>query len=190
MPRVKAVQKPGDYPGPLDDTAKNDVAALFARLCPGQAAPALTGGQLGWGVMAAHSPRLALLVAELTFYIAREMAWCQRRDLRELAIQTVNFHFRSGFSFQSHWAQALAAGLSAEQIAAIPYWRTTTLFDDEQRLVIEYALAVAAADVPDTLFARVIARYGEKGTIEFTTVVAHWSFWGMIGNALQPGGVT
>jgi len=187
MPRVNAVRKPADYLGALDNTAKNDVEALFARLCPGEAEPAFKGGQLGWGVMAAQSPRLAMLVADLTFYIAREMAWCQRRDLRELAIQSVNFHFRSGFSFQSHWAQAQAAGLTAEQIAAIPYWQTTTVFDDEQRLVIEYALAVASGDVPDALFGKVVARYGEKGTIEFTTVVAHWSFWAMIGNALRPG---
>jgi alkylhydroperoxidase family enzyme len=52
--------------------------------------------------------------------------------------------------------------------------------------VIEYTLAVIAGDVPDELFAKVVARYGEQGALEFTTVAAWWSFWAMILNATRP----
>jgi alkylhydroperoxidase family enzyme len=186
MPRVKVVKKPSDLQDEPNETTRNDLSELFRRLCPGETQPEFKGGSLGWGVLAAQSPRLALLLADLTFYIAREMAWCQRRDLRELAIQTVNYHFKSDFSFRSHLPLAQAAGVSAELLAAIPYWRASKFFDEEQRLVIEYTLAVAAADVSDELFARVAAQFGEKGAIELTVVVAHWSFWAMMGSATRP----
>ena len=39
---------------------------------------------------------------------------------------------------------------------------------------------------PDELFARVVERFGEKGAVEFTTVVAFWSFWALFLNATRP----
>ena len=65
----------------------------------------------------------------------------------------------------------------------MPYWRTASLFDDEQRLVIEYAEAVTSGEVPKALFSRVVERYGDKGAVEFTAAVAWWSFWAMMLNA-------
>jgi len=34
--------------------------------------------------------------------------------------------------------------------------------------IIEYTLACVSGDVPEELFARVVAQYGEKGAVEFT----------------------
>jgi len=62
----------------------------------------------------------------------------------------------------------------------------TRLFDEEQRLVIEYTFAVAAGDVADELFDRVVRKYGETQTIEFTATIAHWSFWAIFLNATRP----
>ncbi len=182
MARVRCVYKPGDYPGTPDDATRQDLEALFEHLSPGQPKVEPHSGY----ALLAQSPRLALNIAQLGDYIVREMPWTQRRDLRELAIQALNLHFKCDFSFQAHLNYAQAAGISLEQQAAIPYWRTSSLFNDEQRLVIEYSFAVAAADVPAELFARVVERYGERGTIEFTAAVAWWSFWDMILNAARP----
>ncbi|MET0270705.1 MAG: carboxymuconolactone decarboxylase family protein, partial [Sphingomonas sp.] len=65
-------------------------------------------------------------------------------------------------------------------------WRTSDLFDAEQRLVIGYAAAVLAADVPDALSAAVKAAYGETGLAELTTIVAVWAAWAMIIEAMRP----
>ena len=51
------------------------------------------------------------------------------------------------------------------------------IFDAQQSLVITYSRAVASGQVFDKLFSEVIDKYGEKGAVEFTTVVAFWSFW-------------
>ncbi len=101
-----------------------------------------------------------------------------------------------------HWQKWLSASISAlllaaivyqlahlnlrQLLSAIPFWRTSTMFDDEQRLVIEYADAVSIGDVSDELFARVVAVYGEQGTVEFTALVSWWAFWARILTTVRP----
>jgi alkylhydroperoxidase family enzyme len=152
---------------------------------PGQPNPQIPGNHAAFGVVA-QDPRLALLLIKLSDHIVREMPWTsQRTDIRELAIQTLNLHFKCDFSFQCHLRPAKAAGISLEQQACIPFWRTANVFNDEQRLVIEYTLAVVSGDVPDELFAKVLRHYGEKEAIEFTVGISWWSFWAMIINATR-----
>jgi alkylhydroperoxidase family enzyme len=179
------VFKPSDYPGTPDEATKKDLDALFAHMFPGSAKPEMAAPHYGYALFA-QNPRLALHIAHLADYIVREMPWSQRRDLRELAIQALNLHFKCDFSFLAHLPIAQTAGISLEQQAAMPYWRTANVFNDEQRLVIEYTMAVVAGDVPGELFSRVVAQYGEKGTIEFTTTIGWWSFWAMFLNAIRP----
>jgi alkylhydroperoxidase family enzyme len=182
--RVKGVFKPSDYPGSPDEATKKDLDALFEHLFPGAPEPK-PEPHFGFAILA-QNPRLAMNVASLLYYIVREMPWTQQRDLRELAVQTLNLHFKCDFSFQAHLIYAQAHGVSLEKQAAIPYWRTTNLFSDEERLVIEYTSAVVSGDVRDALFSRVVGKYGEKGAIEFTTAIAWWSLWAMILNATRP----
>jgi alkylhydroperoxidase family enzyme len=183
--RVKGVFKPSDYPDVLDEATQKDLNNLFETLFPQSEKPEIAGNHAAFA-MVARNPRLALLVVKLSYYIVREMPWTtQRSDLRELAIETLNFHFKCDFSFQAHLRVAQAAGIGVELVAAIPYWRTANVFNEEQRLVIEYTLAVVAGEVPDELFSRVVTSYGEKEAIEFTTAIAWWSFWAMIINATR-----
>jgi alkylhydroperoxidase family enzyme len=182
--RVKGVFKPSDYPGTLDEAAKKDLGDLFEHLFPGLPDPK-PEPHFGFAILA-QNPRLAKHVASMLYYVVREMPWTQQRDLRELAVQTLNLHFKCDFSFQAHLIYAQAHGISLEKQAAIPYWKTSNLFSDEERLVIEYTFAVVAGDVSDQLFSRVVKMYGEKGAIEFTTAIAWWSWWAMILNATGP----
>ncbi|MCX7865202.1 MAG: hypothetical protein N2423_09250, partial [Novosphingobium sp.] len=132
---------------------------------------------------AAHSPRFASNLARLTRSAVLEMPWCERRDLAELVIQAVNLHFRSSFSFEMRIAHADASGLGMSRLAALPCWRTSSLFDEEQRLVLDYVEAVLAGKVDDALFERVRSRYGEQGTVELTALVGTFSLWAMLINA-------
>jgi alkylhydroperoxidase family enzyme len=182
MARVKCIYKPSDYPGDPDESTRKDLADLFEHLCPGEPK---TEPHSGYALLA-QSPRLALNIARLGDYIVRDMPFSQRRDLRELAVQALNLHYKCDFSFHAHLAYAQVAGVTLEQQAAIPYWRTSNLFNDEQRLIIEYTFAVASGDVPAGLFSRVVAQYGERGAVECTALVAWWAFWAMILNAARP----
>ncbi|MBW8754514.1 MAG: hypothetical protein JF595_10235 [Sphingomonadales bacterium] len=185
MSRVTAVHKPSDYPGTPDDETRAGLAELFGHMFPGVENPEIDRAHSGVAV-AALNPGLALHLSRLSGFAALQLGWSQRADLRELAIQTVNLHFKSDYSAQSRYRAWVATGLGMEQLAALPYWKTTNLFDDEQRLVIEYTLAVVSGDVPEALFARVAERYGEKGAVECTAVIGVWSMWAMLINATQP----
>ena len=185
MARVKLVLKPADFPGAPDEATRKDLNELFEHMFPGQTNPEIPGNHAAFGVVA-HNPRLALLIIKLADYIVREMPWTSQRVMqREVAIQTLNWHFKCEFSFQAHFKPAGASGLSLEQQACIPFWRTTNVFNAEQRLVIEYTLAVVAGEVSDELFARVVKQYGEQGALELSVGVAWWSFWAMIINATK-----
>ncbi|MCE7795290.1 hypothetical protein LWE61_01825 [Sphingobium sufflavum] len=180
MARVQPVHTASDY---RDDPA--DAAALFGTLFPGVAAPAFDANHDGMAI-AALNPKLALTLAQTSRFLALDLEWCKRADLRELAIMTVNRHYGSTYSIRSREAIALAGGISADQAAALDDWRNSNLFDAEQRLVIDYAQTVLSGTVPAALFEQVKTAFGEKGAVEFTSVVGFWAFWAMFLNATRP----
>lgn len=185
MSRIKPVFRPSDYPGTPDEQTRADLAAFFDHVAPGAADPEIDKGHTGMAI-AAHNPRFALNFARLTRSVVLDLGWSKRADLFELAVQAVNLHFKSDFSFASRLGKAESSGLGLERLAALPYWRTSSLFDEEQRLVVEYVEAVVSGDVPDDVFDRVVARWGESGAVEFTAVVSTFSAWAMLINAAKP----
>ena len=182
MARVTTINRLGDYPGTPDEATSAALAALFAAMFPGNPDPEINKFHAGIAI-AAHSPKLASALAGVSKLMALDLGWSQRTDLRELAILAANLQFKSDYGFRSRLPNAKAAGLSDEQIAALPAWQASALFDDEQKLTIAYAHAVASGDVPPVLFDRVKARWGERGAVECTAVIGFWSFWAMFLNA-------
>ena len=158
---------------------------LFQTLMPGLPDPQIDQRHAGLAI-AAQNPKLALGLAKLSAYIAGELPWCLRKDLRELAIQAVNVHFKSEYSFNARMPNALAAGIDAQRQAALRSWQTSTLFTEEQRLVIEYAEAAVRGEVSDELFSRIVDAHGEKQAVECTAVIAFWSFWAIFLKATHP----
>lgn len=179
MPRISLVNRPGEHP---DLALASDVADLFAALFPGNPAPEFDAGH---GLMAvlAQSPKLALPASRLSAAVFRDTTWGQRAALRELAFQVLGQHFGDDFSTATRRPYALAAGLTEEQLAAVPAWREADLFDEEQCLTIEYTQAVITGRVPEELTARMVARYGERETVECTVGIGFWSFWAMVAGA-------
>lgn len=178
MARIALVRNPADHPS-ADAATQADVAELFATLFPGNPAPEFDQAHTAMAVLA-QSPKIAQVAAKMSGTIILDTAWGQRAALRELAFQTLGLHFGDSFSTAARRPAAEAAGLTAAQLAAIPEWRGSDLFDEEQRLVIEYTQAVVTGRVPEDLFARVVARYGEQEAIECTAAIGFWSFWAMV----------
>ncbi|MFT3929130.1 MAG: hypothetical protein QM709_02430 [Spongiibacteraceae bacterium] len=182
MKRVRGVFKQNQYPYPLDEKTGSDLDELFSYLFSGNKTGEIDQSHIGVAI-AAQNPRLALMLTQMSRFMALELPWCQRADLRELAIQTVNVHFRSDYSFNTRAKTALACGISIEQQHAIADYEQTNLFSPEQKLVIEYANAVVRGRVEDSLFARAKESFGEKAVVEMTSVIGLWSFWAMFLNA-------
>ena len=174
MARITPIAAPEDHPG----GAEAELAALFETLFPGEDKPRFDDAHTGLAI-AAHHPGLALKLAQLSGFIAGELPWSGQKGLRELAIQTVNLAIGSAYSFAARRKTARACGLSDEQLDALASDPESALFDPDQRLVIAYARACATGSVTDALSARMVARFGEKGTVEATALIAFWGFWAM-----------
>lgn len=186
MARITLINRPADYPGTPDAATREALDELFATMFPGQSDPAFDEAHAGMAI-AAHNPKLALALGRISGLIAGQLGWCQRTDLRELAIQRLTRHFHSDYSWQSRLHHAEVAGLTPEQLADVATWRASAHFDADQRLTLEYTEAAVAGTVPDDLFARLKARFGETGAVECTTLIAFWSFWAMLLSATRPG---
>jgi alkylhydroperoxidase family enzyme len=182
---MKPVYKAADHPKASDPETSKDLARLFDYLFPGEQKQQFKPSQAGYAIVA-RDPKLAHILVQPARHMFREMAWSKREGLRELAIQTANYCTKCDFSFEAHLPAAKSVGISLEQQAMIPFWRTASVFSDEEKLVIEYSMAVVSNDVPAELFNRVKERYGEKEMLEFTTIVAWWAFWSMIINTYRP----
>ena len=183
--RIKPIEVVADYPLGPDGNPDPGIVELFDYLFPGVANPRIDANHAGTAITA-HNPKLAMLMAGMSRFMVLDFEWSKRPDLRELAFATLHLKLKAAYPFESRLAPAKASGLTAEQLALIPLWENASVFDEEQRLVIEYANAVVACDVPDVLFARVVERYGEKGAVELTSLIGFWSCWAMLLSAIRP----
>jgi AhpD family alkylhydroperoxidase len=69
---------------------------------------------------------------------------------------------------------AQQSGRSEDQLRELSRWRESERFDDEERLVLEFAEAMThtPAEVSDELFERLRARFDERQTVELTMAIA------------------
>lgn len=186
MSRIALVQTADEFPAEQREAVREELDALFKHIAGWTGQPRIPDASKVFAVVA-RDPKLALLLIGVSDYMTGKLPFTtDRNDLRQLLIQTLNYHFRCDYNFQSHIASAERQGISAAMQAAIPYWKISSMFDSEQRLVIEYTLSVVTGDVPKELFDRVVAQFGELGATEFSIAVAWWSFWAMICNAVLP----
>lgn len=186
MPRAHLVYRPDEFPGEVDAEKQQQIDDLFEQMKGFAGKPEIPGTAGAFAVVA-RDPKLALMLLEISNYMTGECGWTtQRKDLRQLMIQTLNWFFKCDFNFQSHLSTAERDGISAELQAAIPYWEVTSIFNEEQLLVIEYTLACCKGEVTDALFARVVQQFGENGALEFTNGVAWWALWAIIAGAVRP----
>lgn len=66
------------------------------------------------------------------------------------------------------------SGVTAEQLADLPRYRESPHFTEEERLVIDYAVAMTEtpSSVPDELFDALRARFSERQLVELTSGIA------------------
>ena len=73
---------------------------------------------------------------------------------------------------------SLRSGIKDEKLAAVWEFRTSPLFDDRERVALEFAIAAASQpnDVTDELFARMKQHWSEGEIVEITALIAYFSF--------------
>jgi alkylhydroperoxidase family enzyme len=67
-----------------------------------------------------------------------------------------------------------ALGISEEKLLALLEWEDSPLFDETERLVLEYAdsMTITGRDVSDELFGRLRQRFDDDTIVELSEIVA------------------
>ena len=65
-------------------------------------------------------------------------------------------------------------GIGEDKLLAVLDWESSPLFDDDERLALEYAdtITITGREVTDELFARLRARWDDDALVELTEIIA------------------
>jgi AhpD family alkylhydroperoxidase len=84
-------------------------------------------------------------------------------------------------------AEAREAGVTEEQLLALPRYRDSDAFDERERLVLDYAVAMTRTppQVGDDLFAALREHFDERQIVELTNVIALENLRSRFNSALE-----
>ena len=163
----------------VDDTTNPELKAVADRI------RAERGGRL-FNLYKAllNSPKLAEGWLHL-FTVIRQQSElpAQYRELVIMAIAVIN---GADYEYEQHVPFALNAGLTQEQIEALPRWRDSPLFDAKQRAVLGYAECMTRdVHVTDEIFAPIGTYFDARQVVELTATIAGYNLVSRFLEALQ-----
>jgi alkylhydroperoxidase family enzyme len=107
--------------------------------------------------------------------------------LRELAMTRAGWARGSQFVFSQHCKSCRDAGVTEEQIDALPSWPTAECFSPLERAVLAYTddLVLAGGRVPDGTFAALRQGLTDEEILELTYTTAMYEMHATISRALR-----
>lgn len=65
-------------------------------------------------------------------------------------------------------------GIATEKLLALPDWESSDLFDDRERVALEFAdaMTITGREVSDGLFSRLRQHFDDDAIVELTAVIA------------------
>jgi alkylhydroperoxidase family enzyme len=131
-----------------------------------------------------HAPKFSRASAGMAFTI-RFDAVTPRRLLELVILRTAEI-VGSDYEINQHRPLMKLCGYSDAQIAAIPSWRASSLFDDKQRAVLAYVEQVAhGGNVDDPTFAALAQHFSPQEIVEITYTVGSYYSTGLFTKALR-----
>ncbi len=131
-----------------------------------------------------HAPKFTRAASAMAFTI-RFDAKTPRR-LLELTIMRTAEIVGSDYEINQHVPLFKMCGYSDAQLAALPQWQTSTLFDDRERAVLGYAEQMAhGGDVDDPTFATLEKYFSPEEIVELTYTVGSYYANGLLTKALR-----
>jgi AhpD family alkylhydroperoxidase len=107
---------------------------------------------------------------------------------QELAIVLVAIMNHSKFEFDSHAPKLIKAGATQAQVDALKDWRSSRLFSDRQRRILEYTeVMTRTVLIPDETFKLVREIYNDEQLVEMTCLIAAYNFTTRVTVGLQMG---
>jgi len=132
--------------------------------------------------VAAHNPKVFLNLIRLGNSVIGRMELSPR--LREIAILRVATLTGSEYEWTQHTPVALQTGVTQKQIDAIPDWKNSPEFSNEECAVLQYTDEVAQnVKVTDRTFDMLKSFFGEQAIVEITITIG---YYGMLARLLVP----
>jgi alkylhydroperoxidase family enzyme len=182
MGRIAEIDSVEAYVTAYGNAGADDVAAFMRELdATGRSGPGIPSA---WARLL-HCPGLARRLLKLDEHITRGLLWAGRPDLRALATQAVYARLGCAYGFLTGLAQARSSGLTPVQLASLPF-PASGAYSEEQRLVLAFVQGVLDGDVPDDVFEPARRRFGDRGVLELSVMVAHAAWWATIDAVLDP----
>jgi AhpD family alkylhydroperoxidase len=182
MPRLREV--------PLSEVTDPTIRRMYQQLFDGRdpvTEPGTATGTPGnwWSVFAVSPDVFSHAVAGFGLYEKSESSLDPK--LRELAQTRAGWARGSQFVFSQHCKGARNAGVTEEQIAAIPSWSTAECFSPVERAVLAYtdALVLAGGRVPDELFATLRTHLDDVQIMMLTYITVMYEMHATISRALR-----
>ena len=143
------------------------------------------GAALDSALAWARSPRLFLGVAALYGMIDRRSSPIEPvlRSLLAVRVSQIN---HCPFCIELNSATLIKRGASPDKVQALDRWHDSELFDERERVALEYAEAVTYTDrgVDDALFARLKRHFDDDAIVELTGLIAFQNLSSKFNSAL------
>ena len=131
-----------------------------------------------------HAPKFVQASSGMAFTI-RFNATVPRK-LLELTIMRTAQIVGSTYEINQHIPLSKMCGYSDGQIAALPTWQASTLFDDKERSVLGYVEQMAhGGDVDDPTFAALQKNFNSQQIVELTYTIGSYYANGLLTKALR-----
>jgi alkylhydroperoxidase family enzyme len=131
-----------------------------------------------------HAPKFARAASAMAFTIRFDAK--TPRNLLELAIMRTAEIAGAQYEINQHIPLFKMCGYSDAQLAALPHWQTSTLFDNRQRAVLAYVEQMArGGDVDDPTFAALQKYFTSEEIVELTYTVGSYYANGILTKALR-----
>src|ERR1700744_1677956 len=131
-----------------------------------------------------HAPKFARAAAAGAFPIRFDAT--VPRKLIELTIMRTAQIVGSAYEINQHIPLMKMCSYSDAQIAALPEWKTSTLFDDKERSVLGYVEQMAhGGDVDDPTFAALQKNFNSQQIVELTKTIGNYYANGLLTKALR-----
>lgn len=134
--------------------------------------------------MLLHSPELADCVQRTGAYVRYrcDIPW----KLRELAILITAHHLKAQYEWFAHESEARKAGLDDAIIEAVRCGATPAFTAEAEREIWRFCTELyATRRVSDASYRAVIARHGEKATVDLAGLLGHYHAIGLTLNIFE-----
>jgi alkylhydroperoxidase family enzyme len=173
-PELRKVSRLPPLPQPLDPILQQMFAKRHAQ----------GGAIINLQITTGHAPKFALAASAMAFTIRFDAK--TPRKLLELTIMRTAEIAGAQYEINQHIPLFKMCGYSDAQLAALPHWQTSTLFDDRQRAVLGYVEQMThGGDVDDPTFAALQKYFTPEEIVELTYTTGNYYANGLLTKALR-----